>query len=299
MGLPSRHLTFVISFDEPLELTVLPDGTPPPDDVRRRGQRVPHHAGCDPPRRHAARHPAAGHAGRRPGLVRDAGRGAGRRRPCRSTPCGGASPASCSIASTPRRRGPSASPCSSRCWCGRCRCASTSRPAPARRRPRRSGGSPALDGRLDVATLAAEVGWSRRHLSGQFTAEYGVGPKEMARVLRFERSKACSIRPDRRSLATIAAECGYADQAHMAREWRASPAPARRSGWPTNGSHSSKTTTTADRRMIDAMSQPTVWPCINYRDAPRRDRLPHARPSASSSRSSSPARPTTTSPTPS
>jgi AraC-like DNA-binding protein len=28
------------------------------------------------------------------------------------------------------------------------------------------------------------------------------------------------IRPDHRSLAAIAAECGYADQAHMAREWR-------------------------------------------------------------------------------
>ena len=79
----------------------------------------------------------------------------------------------------------------------------------------------AMDGRVDVATLASDVGWSRRHLSGQFTAEYGVGPKEMARVLRFERSKRLLIGPERWTLATIAAECGYADQAHMARDWRA------------------------------------------------------------------------------
>ena len=30
MGLPSRHLTFVISFDAPVELAVLPDGTEGP-----------------------------------------------------------------------------------------------------------------------------------------------------------------------------------------------------------------------------------------------------------------------------
>ena len=39
-------------------------------------------------------------------------------------------------------------------------------------------------------------------------------------MLRFERSKQLFIRPDHATLATIAAECGYADQAHMAREWR-------------------------------------------------------------------------------
>lgn len=78
----------------------------------------------------------------------------------------------------------------------------------------------ATGGQVDVRTLAAEVGWSRRHLTARFTAEYGVGPKEMARVLRFERSKAMFVRPDHPTLATIAAECGYADQAHMAREWR-------------------------------------------------------------------------------
>jgi AraC-like DNA-binding protein len=76
-------------------------------------------------------------------------------------------------------------------------------------------------GRIGIATLADEVGWSRRHLGNQFVAEYGIGPKEMARVLRFERSKRLFTRPCHPNLAAIAADCGYADQAHMAREWRA------------------------------------------------------------------------------
>ena len=76
-------------------------------------------------------------------------------------------------------------------------------------------------GRIDVRSLAGEVGWSRRHLTERFTAEFGVGPKDMARVLRFERSKWMILRPGHPTLATIAADCGYADQAHMAREWRA------------------------------------------------------------------------------
>ncbi len=75
-------------------------------------------------------------------------------------------------------------------------------------------------GDLDITSLATDVGWSRRHLSDQFGAEYGVSPKAMARVLRFERSKRLFILGVRATLADIAAECGYADQAHMAREWR-------------------------------------------------------------------------------
>jgi AraC-like DNA-binding protein len=76
-------------------------------------------------------------------------------------------------------------------------------------------------GDVDITSVANDVGWSRRHLSEQFGAEYGVTPKEMARVLRFERSKRMFVCGERATLAEIAAECGYADQAHMAREWRA------------------------------------------------------------------------------
>jgi AraC-like DNA-binding protein len=74
-------------------------------------------------------------------------------------------------------------------------------------------------GRVGVATLAAEVGWSRRHLTEQFANEYGVTPRSLAKVLRFERARRMLVRPDRPTLATVAATCGYSDQAHMVHDW--------------------------------------------------------------------------------
>jgi AraC-like DNA-binding protein len=76
------------------------------------------------------------------------------------------------------------------------------------------------DGALRVDDLAAEVGWSRRHFTEMFRRVIGLPPRQMARVLRFERSKLRLSAPDRASFATIAADCGFYDQAHMNREWR-------------------------------------------------------------------------------
>ena len=75
-------------------------------------------------------------------------------------------------------------------------------------------------GAATVGALASEVGWSRRHLTEQFRAEFGFPPKQLAKVLRFERARALLVAPARPSLARVAAECGYADQAHLARDWR-------------------------------------------------------------------------------
>lgn len=75
------------------------------------------------------------------------------------------------------------------------------------------------DGAVRIGDLAREVGWSRRHLSERFAAEYGLRPKEAARVMRFERSKRLLKEPGRPSLAAVAAASGYYDQAHLAREW--------------------------------------------------------------------------------
>lgn len=86
----------------------------------------------------------------------------------------------------------------------------------------------AANGAVGISGLAAETGWSVRHLSARFRAETGLAPKEAARVFRFSAARHTMARqalaPARGkpvSLAGLAAECGYYDQAHLAREFRA------------------------------------------------------------------------------
>jgi AraC-like DNA-binding protein len=102
-------------------------------------------------------------------------------------------------------------------------------------------------GRMRIGELAERVYLSRRRLSTLFDAELGVSPKEAARTMRFThavtrigeavrsggspRREAEGARrgeeaaaPPRSAfldLARIAAECGFADQSHLDREFRA------------------------------------------------------------------------------
>lgn len=76
-------------------------------------------------------------------------------------------------------------------------------------------------GSLPVSDIAREVGWSRRHLGQRFLGEFGLTVKEASRVVRFHRSRRLlQLRPGI-TIAAVATATGYADQAHMAREWRA------------------------------------------------------------------------------
>jgi AraC-like DNA-binding protein len=74
-------------------------------------------------------------------------------------------------------------------------------------------------GGVGVQELAREIGWSRRHLTERFRTEYGLAPKVAARVLRFDRAVGRLKRRPRTRLADLAADLGYADQAHLTREW--------------------------------------------------------------------------------
>ncbi len=79
----------------------------------------------------------------------------------------------------------------------------------------------ASGGRLRVAEIARRVGWSQRHLTARFRAETGLAPKGAARVVRFDRARRALAARPRPDLAALAAATGYADQAHLTREWRA------------------------------------------------------------------------------
>ncbi|MGW6277969.1 helix-turn-helix domain-containing protein [Kribbella sp. NPDC055071] len=76
-------------------------------------------------------------------------------------------------------------------------------------------------GAIAVQELAAEVGWSRRHLTDRFTTEFGLAPKVAARVLRFEQAVGRLRQQPTIRLADLSATFGYADQAHLTREWQA------------------------------------------------------------------------------
>jgi AraC-like DNA-binding protein len=72
------------------------------------------------------------------------------------------------------------------------------------------------DPRVSAAEIEAVTGLSRRQLRRRFHQRVGYGPKTLQRVLRFHRF--VSRVEDTADLASLAAELGYADQAHLTRE---------------------------------------------------------------------------------
>ena len=76
----------------------------------------------------------------------------------------------------------------------------------------------ASHGTARIEALAAEGGWSRRHLSARFRAEVGLAPKTVARLARAE--YAAGLLRAGRPLADVAYAAGYADQPHFNRDFR-------------------------------------------------------------------------------
>jgi transcriptional regulator GlxA family with amidase domain len=110
---------------------------------------------------------------------------------------------------------------------------------------------------MRIGEIAQRVFLSRRRLSTLFVAELGITPKEAARTMRFTHAvtrigegvralgsggrtggepprrgtrPGGAARARRLDLAGVAAECGYADQSHLDREFRAF-AGTSPSGW--------------------------------------------------------------------
>ena len=70
--------------------------------------------------------------------------------------------------------------------------------------------------------LGAVALMTRRHLERRFLSTFGIGPKRLARIARFQRALRVLDQADPRRRGTItAAACGYADQSHFIREFRA------------------------------------------------------------------------------
>lgn len=76
-------------------------------------------------------------------------------------------------------------------------------------------------GRVPIARLADEVGWTRRNLLARFRAQIGLSPKTAARVIRFQRAlRLLNRRGPQLPLSAVAQVAGYSDQAHLTREFR-------------------------------------------------------------------------------
>ena len=73
-------------------------------------------------------------------------------------------------------------------------------------------------GLVSVDQLASDAGVSNRQLERRFLREVGIGPKLLARIVRFQQVFRAVEQCDS-AWATVAVECGYYDQAHLIRDF--------------------------------------------------------------------------------
>lgn len=76
-------------------------------------------------------------------------------------------------------------------------------------------------GSIPIGRVAADVGWSHKHLIAMFVERIGLAPKTVARLARFERVLTQVRRGHAPNWGQVAADTGYADQPHLIREFRA------------------------------------------------------------------------------
>ncbi len=78
----------------------------------------------------------------------------------------------------------------------------------------------ASGGTVPIGRIADEVGWSHRHLIARFRQQIGLTPKTGARLVRLDAVWRCIEKPSPLDWGQVAAEAGYADQAHLIRDFR-------------------------------------------------------------------------------
>jgi AraC-like DNA-binding protein len=72
---------------------------------------------------------------------------------------------------------------------------------------------------IRIAGIADDLGCSHKHLISRFREAFGMTPKTAVRLLRFEKAVGL-IESQTPTLADIAIDCGYYDQAHFHRDFR-------------------------------------------------------------------------------
>jgi AraC-like DNA-binding protein len=79
----------------------------------------------------------------------------------------------------------------------------------------------ASHGAVPIGRIAGEVGWSHKHLITMFGRQVGLAPKTAARLLRLDGMwRGLDGRGGRVDWAQLARDAGYADQAHLIRDFR-------------------------------------------------------------------------------
>jgi len=75
-------------------------------------------------------------------------------------------------------------------------------------------------GRIRIAEIGDQLGWSRRRLVETFRRALGLPPKAVARIMRFDHALAIWKADPTTPWIEVAQTAGYTDQAHLSREVR-------------------------------------------------------------------------------
>ncbi|MDP3856994.1 MAG: helix-turn-helix domain-containing protein [Stagnimonas sp.] len=98
----------------------------------------------------------------------------------------------------------------------------------------------ARQGQVRIEQLCAETGYSRKHLNSLFLQQVGQSPKTLARLQRFRAALQLLGGVAQVPWAELAEHCGYYDQSHLIRDFRAfsgyAPGEFLRQGQPDAGS---------------------------------------------------------------
>jgi AraC-like DNA-binding protein len=77
----------------------------------------------------------------------------------------------------------------------------------------------AADARVTIDVLAGKLGWNARMIHRRFVAASGYGPKYLQRVMRVQAALRAA-HGGSAALSDVASSAGFADQAHMTREFK-------------------------------------------------------------------------------